>query len=258
MKLNFKQVGKAPGSAPAIVLLHGLFGSLSNLAAVAKALGENFTTYQLDLRNHGLSPHDAEMSYASMADDIIEFMDDHNLQQAHLLGHSMGGKVAMQVALSHAERVNRLIVADIAPVHYPKRRNPAIEGLKTLAQSQLESRQQADQILSNYIEEKQVRAFLLKNLYRKKSGHYGLRLNLSAIDTHYQTLSEILVGQCFNGPTLFLKGSHSSYIQQKHQATIVQLFPNAKIKVISGTGHWLHSEKPDTFNRLVVQFLSNS
>ncbi len=257
MKLNFTQQGQPAGSAPAVILLHGLFGSLSNLSLAAKALSHDCTCYQLDLRNHGLSPHSPEMSYSAMAEDVIEFMDDQKLAQAHLLGHSMGGKVAMQIALSYPERVNKLVVADIAPVNYPKRRNPAIEGLKALSKNTLESRQQADQILARFIEEKQVRAFLLKNLYRDTSGHYRLRLNLSAIDTHYQSISETLTGTPFSGPTLFLKGSHSSYIQQQHKEAILTLFPNAKVKVISGTGHWLHSEKPDTFNRLVKQFINN-
>jgi len=258
MKLNFNQQGQPQGSAPAVILLHGLFGSLSNLAGVAKALSDNFCVYQLDLRNHGASPHDDNMNYPAMASDIVEFMDDHSIEHAHILGHSMGGKIAMQVALNHPERLQKLIVADIAPVTYAQHDNPALDGLKALSQTPLESRRQADEILSQYISEPPVRAFLLKNLYRQESGFYKLRLNLQAVLNHYQSVRETLTGEPFCGPTLFLKGSDSAYIQQKHKETILSLFPNTKIKIISGTGHWLHSEKPDTFNRLVVQFLLNS
>jgi len=257
MKLNFVQRGVPQSSAPAVILLHGLFGSLSNLANTAKALASDFTTYQLDLRNHGLSLHDNEMSYACMAADVIEFMDEKSIEQAHLIGHSMGGKTAMQLALNHPERVHKLIIADIAPVTYPRHHNPALEGLQLLAKSTLLSRKLADELLAQHIKEAPVRAFLLKNLYRTKSGDYKLRLNLQAIVDHYQTMAEAPAGVPFTGPTLFLKGSDSAYIQNQYKDNIMQLFPAAKMKAISGTGHWLHSEKPDTFNRLVKQFLNN-
>jgi len=258
MKLNFNQQGQPQGSAPAVILLHGLFGSLSNLASAAKALGESFTTYQLDLRNHGTSPHNDNMTYPEMSNDILEFMDDHNITCAHILGHSMGGKVAMQVALNHPDRLLKLIVADIAPVTYAQHNNPALDGLQALSQMKLESRRQANKALSQYINEQPVRAFLLKNLYRAETDSYKLRLNLPAILNHYQSIRETLSGNPFSGPTLFLKGSDSAYIQQKHKETILHLFPNAKVKIINGTGHWLHSEKPEIFNRFVVQFLSKS
>lgn len=251
MKLNFNRQGRGP----AVILLHGLFGSSSNLAKAAKALCDDFSVYQVDLRNHGLSPHCADMDYPSMAADIIEFMNDQNIEHANLLGHSMGGKVAMQVALNYPERVNKLIVADIAPVTYPHHHNPVLEGLQSLENSKLQSRQQADEKLAEFVFEAQVRAFLLKNLLRKQDGNYGLRLNLEAIVNHYEALGQAPTGTPFNGPTLFLKGLDSAYIQTKHRDEVLTLFPAAKMQVISGAGHWLHSDKPDTFNRLVKQFL---
>jgi len=261
MKLNFTQQGQAHSQlqrpAQAVILIHGLFGSLSNLANTAKALSCDFNTYQLDLRNHGASPHSSRMGYPDMAADIIKFMDNHAISQANLLGHSMGGKVAMQLALTYPERVDKLIVADIAPVTYPRHPNPALEGLQLLAQSSLQSRKQADALLAQHVSEAPVRAFLLKNLYRTDSGDYKLRLNLPVIVDHYQAFAEALTGTPFMGPTLFLKGNDSAYIQSKHKDDILRLFPNAKMQIITGTGHWLHSEKPDTFNRLVSQFLNN-
>lgn len=251
MKLNFHRQGRGP----AVILLHGLFGSSSNLAKAAKALCDDFSVYQVDLRNHGLSPHCADMDYPSMAADIIEFMNDQNIEHANLLGHSMGGKVAMQVALNYPERVKKLIVADIAPVTYPRHHNPVLEGLLALENSNFRSRQQADEKLAEFVFEAQVRAFLLKNLLRKQDGNYGLHLNLEAIVNHYEALGQAPTGTPFNGPTLFLKGLDSAYIQTEHRDEVLTLFPAAKMQVISGSGHWLHSDKPDTFNRLVKQFL---
>lgn len=251
MKLNFYQ----QGHGPAVILLHGLFGSSSNLTKAAKALCDDFSVYQVDLRNHGLSPHCADMDYPSMAADIIEFMNNQNIKHTNILGHSMGGKAAMQVALNYPERVNKLIVADIAPVTYPRHHNLVLEGLLALKNSNLQSRQQADEKLAEFVLEKQVRAFLLKNLLKKEDGSYGLRLNLRAIVDHHETLAQAPTGIPFHGPTLFIKGLDSAYIQTKHRDAVLTLFPTAKMQVINGAGHWLHSDKPDTFNRLVRQFL---
>lgn len=251
MKLNFHQQGRGP----AVILLHGLFGSSSNLTKAAKALYDDFSVYQVDLRNHGLSPHCADMDYPSMAADIIELMNDQGIEYTNLLGHSMGGKIAMQIALNYAERVKKLIVADIAPVTYPRHHNPVLEGLLALENSNLQSRQQADEKLSEFVLETQVRAFLLKNLFKKQDGNYGLRLNIEAIVNHYEALGQAPTGTPFHGPTLFLKGLDSAYIQTKHRDEVLTLFPAAKMQVISGAGHWLHSDKPDTFNRLIRQFL---
>jgi esterase len=257
MKLNFLQQGAPKEPAPVVILLHGLFGSLSNLANAARALGNDFTTYQLDLRNHGASPHSLNMSYTHMTADIIEFMDNHAINKAHIIGHSMGGKVAMQVALNYPHRLDKLIVADIAPVTYLRHHNPALEGLQLLAQSSLQSRRQADDLLAKHVSEVPTRAFLLKNLYRTESGDYQLRLNLSAIVNHCQSIADALTGTAFLGPTLFLKGNNSPYIQSKDKNDILRLFPHAEIHVINGAGHWLHSEKPETFNRHVLRFLNN-
>lgn len=256
MKLNFIHSTHQTTTIP-VILLHGLFGSLSNLANTAKALSNDFSTYQLDLRNHGKSPHSATMTYTEMADDIIELMDNQGIQQAHIIGHSMGGKVAMQLALNHAHRVNKLIVADIAPVTYSHQHDAVLDGLQFLSTTKLTSRQQADELLASYVKHAPVRAFLLKNLARTDSGDYQLRLNVSAIVSNYASVASAPSGNPFIGPTLFIKGSESAYIQNKHKDEILHLFPAAQIKIISGVGHWLHSDKPDTFNRLVQQFLNN-
>lgn len=253
MNLNFIHQGQGEP----VILLHGLFGSLRNLSQVSKALADHYSVYLLDMRNHGSSPHSIEMDFAAMAQDVIEFMDRQKMPRAHLLGHSMGGKAAMQLALTHPERVNKLIVADIAPVTYSRRHDPVIEGLTLLNQAELQSRREADRLLADYVPEPEVRAFLLKSLTRTESGHFKLKFNLKDIAANYHNIIEAPKGVPFNGPTLFIKGSESPYIQAKHREEVLRLFPNASMKVIAQTGHWLHAEKPTIFNRIALQFLDS-
>ena len=256
MKLNYQ----IQGAGTPIILMHGMFGSLSNLGLVGRALIDHYQVISVDLRNHGESPHAMEMDYPCMADDIVELMDHLNIPQAHLLGHSMGGKVGMQVALNQPEKVDKLIVADIAPVDYtPDRHGGVLDGLKYLAQARPTSRQQANELLAQHVEDSGVRAFLLKNLVRADDGHFDLRLYLEGIlANYYDTLTLAPTGTPFNGPTLFIKGADSAYIQDKHRETVMRLFPNAQLKIINNAGHWLHAEKPDTFNRIVTQFLAGN
>lgn len=237
--------------------MHGMFGSLSNLGVIGRVLADNYKVITVDLRNHGESPHSLEMNYPCMANDIIELMDDLAIRKATLLGHSMGGKIAMQVALNHPNRVNKLILADIAPVTYkPDRHGGVLEGLQALSKTRPASRKQADQLLSTYVEENSVRAFLLKNLVKEEDGRFSLRLYMEGIiGNYYDTLTLAPTGKPFSGPTLFIKGADSAYIQDKHRDEVLRLFPKVQLKVIANTGHWLHAEKPDTFNKIVLDFL---
>lgn len=237
--------------------MHGMFGSLSNLGVVGRVLADSYKVIAVDLCNHGDSPHSQEMGYPSMATDIIELMDDLNLPKADLLGHSMGGKIGMQVAMNYPNRVNKLIVADIAPVEYkPDRHGGVLEGLTALADARPASRKDADQLLATYVHEASVRAFLLKNLIRDKDGKFDLRLYMDGIvANYYDTLTLAPTGEPSPAPTLFIKGEDSAYIQDKHRSEVLRLFPRAQLKVIANTGHWLHAEKPETFNKIVGDFL---
>ena len=247
------------GSGSAVVLMHGMFGSLGNLGSVARALGENFRTLNVDLRNHGGSPHDPLMDLPSMAADVVATLDSLGVERAALLGHSLGGKVAMQAALSYPERVAKLVVADIAPVRYVQSHSPIIEALGVIEQSEIGDRKEADSILAAYENDLGVRGFLLQNLLRGEDGKYRLRLNLSAIAAHYfQGLMAAPEGDHYDQPTLFIKGENSAYIQSKHRDKIRRLFPRSSVEVIGGTGHWLHAEKPQEFNQLVEQFMRGS
>ena len=189
MKLNYV----SQGSGQPVVLMHGMFGSLSNLGVVGRALADQYQVIAVDMRNHGESPHSMTMDYPAMAVDIVELLDDLALPKAHLLGHSMGGKVAMQVALNQPDRVASLMAADIAPVTYqPDRHGGVLAGLSALAEARPSSRQQADQLLAQHVSEPGVRAFLLKNLRRADDGRFDLLLYLDGILANYhETLSLI-------------------------------------------------------------------
>ncbi len=240
-----------------MISLHGLFGSQENLGMINRGLAESFRVHGLDLRNHGRSPHDEAMNYVAMADDVLEYMDDNQLENVHLVGHSMGGKVAMTVALKAPERVNRLAVIDIAPVTYWERRHDSIlEGLSLMPLNRLKSRSEADGFLEAYEPEQGVRQFLLKNLYRDDQGNYRWRMNLPAIMTHYM---EILAGQQsdigFANDTLFIKGGESDYMLPEHRERVLALFPSASVRVIPGAGHWVHAQKPELVTRTLLRFL---
>jgi esterase len=254
MKLNYIE----QGSGPVIILIHGMFGSLSNLGMLARSLVDQCRVISVDLRNHGDSPHAQQMNLASMAGDIIELMDDLNISSASLIGHSLGGKIAMQVALNSPFRVQSLVVADIAPVTYSGGQDQALAALAALSQLRIDSRSAADQVMSEYIEEAPTRAFLLKNLARDDQGNLSLKLNMASIVDNYATaLVAAPSGDSYTGPTLFLKGGDSAYIQDKHRPIIEKMFPRVQLQVVANAGHWLHAEQPQIFNNLVAEFLEN-
>jgi esterase len=251
MLLNYKQTG----TGPVVVLMHGLFGSLENLNVIVKTLSEQFTVINVDLRNHGSSFHADEMNYASMAQDIVSLLNHLKIEKAHIIGHSMGGKVAMQVAMLNEALIDKLIVLDIAPVTYHSRHDKIIQALKAVANDNVNSRNDADSIMKSYIDEVGVRQFLLKSLAKNESG-YQWKFNLSTISDNYsEIISNINATHSCQCATLFIKGNNSDYILPEHREAIVSLFPNSKAKVIHGAGHWLHAEKPEAVNRSIIDFL---
>jgi esterase len=256
MKLHYRVLNH-PEATQHVFVLHGLFAASDNLLRLGKELANSFNVYLIDLRNHGESPHSSIMDYPSMAQDLIDLMDDLSLASCAFVGHSMGGKVAMQVALNFPERVDRLIVADIAPVKYLPGHEQIIQGLEFLAKVPPSSRAQADQALADYVDDESVRQFLIKNLRKSPSSH-GLawRFNLDAITEHYSDILSAPSGIPFQKPTLFIAGEHSDYIKLEHREVVLRLFPKASMKVIQGTTHWLHAQKPSVFNAQCVRFLS--
>ena len=260
MLLNYQQkqtsLNESDQKIENIFVIHGLFGSLSNLANVATSLQTNYKVTSVDLRNHGDSPHSDTMSYQEMANDIFELADHLAIDHFSIIGHSMGGKVAMYCALQRPDRINRLVIADIAPVKYGNHHQDVFDGLTTLIEKPIESRQMADKCLSATIENIGIRQFLLKSLFRK-DGKFQLKFNLNSIMKNYTLISGWPdINTVFNKPVLFIKGSDSDYILKKYSASIAHLFPKAQAKIINDAGHWLHADKPKLFNRLIMNFFS--
>jgi esterase len=243
------------GQGPALILLHGLFGMGQNLAMIARALEDQFQVHSLDLRNHGRSEHADSMSFTDMATDVLNYMDQHSIEQSCLLGHSLGGKVAMQVALLAPQRILRLVVADIAPVAYSGHHDEVFAGIGAVQLSQIVSRKDAEAMLAPHISELGIRQFILKNIYRNEQGQFDWLMNVAGLKRCYGQIREAVSGGIYEGPVLFIKGELSSYIQEKHQDLISALFPHAQLKIIQGASHWLHAEEPAQFNRLARAFL---
>ena len=239
-----------------IFLIHGLFGSLTNLSTLAKELQTRFHLVLIDLRNHGQSPHSDSMTYSEMVADVFELADHLKIDKFSIIGHSMGGKVAMACAVTNPTRVKRLLIADIAPVTYPDKHSEVFNALLLLDFKKISNRQQADERLARYIESPDIRQFLLKSL-RKTALRFHFVFNLPALAHNYdQIRGWPYTDKSYDGPTLFIKGGTSDYILPEYQKTIMKQFPKAQPKIIANTGHWLHAEKAKTFNRLVAEFFN--
>jgi len=252
MNLNFKKFG----SGAPVIILHGLFGSLDNWQTIAKQLAQTFAVYLLDQRNHGRSPHDDDMDYPTMAKDLKTFMEQRQLEASHLVGHSMGGKTAMQFALNYPQLVNKLVVVDIAPKTYPGQRHEIFQALSEMDLDRLQSRKEADSLMSKRINDFGVRQFLLKNLTRKEGGGFRFKMNLPVIQQHYSDiLAAIESSRIFGKPALFIKGGRSTHILPEDVVLIKKLFPNASIETIEKAGHWIHAEAPVAFLKLALGFL---
>ena len=253
MQLNFKTFGQGEP----IIILHGLFGMLDNWQTIAKKLADTHTVFIVDQRNHGRSPHVEEHTYAGMADDLLQFMQDQFIQKAHILGHSMGGKTAMHFALNHPDQVDKLIVVDIAPKTYPNGHDEIFAALQSLKLNELESRKEIDEQLSNFISETGVRQFLMKNIERSRENGYALKMNLPVIYRDYPTiLQEPELDDPFEGETLFIRGAKSRYVKDEDVLNILEFFPNARLETILDAGHWVHAERPQELLDLVKDFLA--
>ncbi|MEH6636218.1 MAG: alpha/beta fold hydrolase [Halioglobus sp.] len=253
IKLHFTRTG----DGPPVVLLHGLFGAAGNLGAVARVLQDGFCVYSVDLPNHGRSAWLEQADLAAMADCVRLWMDQQSLGCVRLVGHSLGGKVAMQLALECPARVSALVVADIAPVVYPPHHDAVFAALDAVVAAKCSSREQARELMSAYLPEEDVIQFLLMSLQRGPDAAYLWRFNLEGIKANYQAVRAApLATGPYPGPVLFIKGGDSNYILQEHQRSILDLFPQATFKVMPGCGHWLHAQKPRLFNGIVRRFLS--
>jgi esterase len=251
MKLYFREYGEG---AP-LIILHGLLGSSDNWLTQAKLLSPHYKIYTIDQRNHGQSPHDDAFDYQSMVNDLLEFLDDNQLQDPVLIGHSMGGKTVMNFALQHRDRVSKLVVVDIAPRAYNLEHYALVNAMAELPLSELKSRNDADAMLAAKIEESDVRQFLLKNLQRSAEGGFSWKVNLPVIREKLSNVGvDLLTRDTFDKPTLFIRGARSQYIKDADWNGIQSRFPSATLETIE-TGHWVQAEKPQEFVTLLTHWL---
>lgn len=257
MKLFYRHYPSVKPSDKTIIILHGLFGSCDNWLTQAKILSQEFNVYTIDQRNHGQSPHSDAFDYAVMADDLKEFITEHKIENAIIIGHSMGGKTAMNFAMAHPALLSVLIVVDIAPRAYNLEHYTIVDGLNAVEINFLQSRQEADEQLSRYVPEADVRQFLLKNLQRKPEGGFTWKINLPVISAKLSNVGvDLLYEGSFEKPSLFIKGNRSNYVKAADELQIVKRFPLAKI-VGMETGHWVQAEQPQVFCEIVIQYLKS-
>lgn len=246
------------GSGPPVVLLHGLFGSKENLGGIARALADRYTAYGLDLRNHGRSNHGRRMDYPTLAADVRETLDAHALAAPAVIGHSLGGKTAMELALSTPDRVSALVVLDIAPIVYDRRHDQELDSLRGLDLARVRSRADADEQLQARIPDPAIRQFLLKNLTRGATG-FEWRIPLDAIAAAYPDIAAApSATDRYAGPTLFIRGGASDYVSGNAESAIRDRFPNARVETVRNAAHWLHVEDPDTVATIIRDFLAGT
>lgn len=245
------------GAGPAILILHGLFGSARNWSTIAKHLAETHHVYALDLRNHGSSPWADSMVYSDLVDDVRGFIEQHGLESTAVLGHSMGGKTAMLLALRYGHLVDSLIVVDTAPVPYQHSFLPYVQAMQQVNIAAIKRRDEADAALSEQIPDAATRMFLLQNLvYRDQ--HFDWRINLPALAANMGQLTDFpvaAVNRVYFGKTLIICGGQSVYVQPEHHDLIYRMFPNAGITVIPSAGHWVHIDQPDPFIGAIAALL---
>lgn len=251
MKLHYKKYGEGQ----ALIIVHGLFGTLDNWQTLGKKIAEGFEVYLVDQRNHGHSPHSEDMNYQLMSDDLHELITDLDLSDVILVGHSMGGKAVMTYATQHSEFIDKLVVVDIAPKQYPLHHQQILAGLNGIDLSVVKTRREADAVLAQHVDDSGVRQFLLKNLYWVEKGQLGWRINISTLTKHMEEILDTTPPVRVETPTLFIRGEKSNYITEDDYQDIYNQFLNSEIETIYNVGHWVHAENPLEFYRLLMEFV---
>lgn len=244
------------GEGTPLIIMHGVFGMGDNWQTLGRKWAENYEVHLLDMRNHGRSPHSDEFSYEAMSDDLSEYLAEHNIEEAHILGHSMGGKVAMEFATLNPEKVLKLIVADIGPKSYEPHHQEIIAALQDLDLENIDSRGEAEDQFA--IKDFGTKQFLLKSLYWKEKGKLAWRFNLPVIAREVERVGASLPPNAiYDGEVLFIRGGKSWYIKDEDWDGILGHFPDAELETIDGAGHWLHAEKPKEFFNAVSEYLAD-
>ena len=240
-----------------VIILHGLLGSSDNWRAISKRLSSGYKIYTVDLRNHGQSPHSEIMTYPAMADDLRELLEIEKISECYLVGHSLGGKVAMQFATSHPDPVSKLVIVDIAPKAYPPSQRAILTALEQLKLQSFGSFGEIDAALAPAIPEVSMRQFLMKNIARLPSGRFQWRIDLASIARNYDQLTKpIIFAASYDKPSLFMRGGRSDYIADTDLASIRAIFTRAELVTIATAGHWLHAEAPDGVLRILTDFFN--
>lgn len=254
MKLNTRaQSAQSPHNNSPIVLVHGLFGSLDNLGVLARDLVTDHALLQVDMRNHGQSPRSAQMTYADMAQDLLDTLDAHNIEKATLVGHSMGGKAVMALTALAPERIDGLVVIDVAPVDYAVRRHDEIfAAINAVTEAGVSTRQQAATVMREHLDEEGVVQFLLKSFV---DGEW--RFNVPALWDQYSNIVGWQPVPAWSHPALFIPGGNSPYVTEAYRDALLTQFPQARAHVIAGAGHWVHAEKPDAVLRAIRRYLAD-
>jgi esterase len=252
------QIHSDSPNKPWLMLIHGLFGSLDNLSTLRRQFTESFQVLSIDLPDHGKSAFTQTFSFVGYANLISDLVHSLDIKQLSVVGHSLGGKVAMQLALNQHELVKHLVVLDIAPVKYTARHSNVFQGLNNVDLANLTSRKEAETALSIHIEDTSTRQFLLKSLYHINDV-WKWRFNIAILQSDYAKLSSAITSDLpYLGPVLFVKGELSDYLLPEHRKVVLQLFPNSQSKMIRGTGHWLHAEKPQLCGKVIDAFFSSN
>lgn len=245
------------GNGKVLIILHGLFGNSDNWQSLARRFSEHYRVITVDQRNHGRSFHHDQFNYDVMSEDLENLFHSMNLQEAILIGHSMGGKTAMKFALKNPSKVDKLIVVDIAPKYYPVHHDKIIDALCDLDIGKFEKREELDQELAESISNFAVRQFLLKNVVRDNKNRLKWRINLPVIKKNLEKVGEEIKGPgVFEKSTLFIAGALSNYIDVEDEPAIKNLFPKATFAYFKNAGHWIHADAPDTFFDLVTSFIN--
>ncbi len=247
------------GAGNPLVILHGVFGSGDNWLTVSKLFTPLYHVFLVDQRNHGRSPHSDTFNYDALVEDLKDFADQQNLPVFDLIGHSMGGKVAMKFAAKYPNRLSKMVVVDIAPRFYNPHHQEIMNGFKSVDLKTMVSRQEAEEAMIPFIPELDVRQFLLKNLYRNTDGEFAWRINLPVLEKGIHQIGEALNNDIqISTPTLFIKGENSRYISQQDEIQIASQFLHSRIVEIPGAGHWVQAEQPQLFAEAVLEFLQHT
>jgi pimeloyl-ACP methyl ester carboxylesterase len=254
MELNYKVFGDVGED---IIIIHGLLGSLDNFQTIAKQLSETYRVWLLDMRNHGRSFHSEEMNYEVMVEDVHEFMKSNQLAHAHLIGHSMGGKVAMNFALTYPELVNDLIIIDIGPKKYEGDHQVILKTMKDISLNDFSERSEIEEKISEKIHSQKIVQLMMKNLGRDQNTFFW-KPNVEVILKNYRLLMDTMPKhQIFNGKTVFIKGENSDYIEVDELEDFRKYFSEAQMMIVPNSGHWVHADQPEVFLQLLFKILNN-